>query len=128
MSHLCCKRSLNVNSHFALPFLHNISHNRFLISNSAWSYNSLLQYNCGISLLHFCFTLNGLINLCRKHSCGGSLISEYAVVTAAHCVEREPQNPHRYDIWLGTSDAENPDITLQSITAKTIIMHQVRFY
>ncbi|KAM4796049.1 chymotrypsin-like elastase family member 1 [Rhinophrynus dorsalis] len=74
-------------------------------SKNAWPWQVSLQYQSGGYWYH---------------TCGGSLIRENWVMTAAHCVDR----PSTYRVVLGDHNLYESDGTEQYISVQTIVYHE----
>lgn len=62
-----------------------------------------------------------VLNRYGSHSCGGTLIDEYWVVTAAHCISTT--NARRYTVVLGEHDRQASSSVRVSVTPSRVIRH-----
>ncbi|XP_053072651.1 serine protease 55 isoform X2 [Acinonyx jubatus] len=58
----------------------------------------------------------------NEHFCGGAIINEWWIVTAAHCLFYEELSPMDLSVVLGTNDLRSPSLEIKRVTS--IILHK----
>ncbi|XP_054431945.1 serine protease 55 [Pteronotus mesoamericanus] len=58
----------------------------------------------------------------NEHFCGGTIIDEWWIVTAAHCLYSGDLEPKDLSVVLGTSDLQSPSLEIKGVTS--IVLHK----
>ncbi|KAF6096417.1 serine protease 55 [Phyllostomus discolor] len=58
----------------------------------------------------------------NEHFCGGTIIDEWWIVTAAHCVHSGELQPSDLNVVLGTNDLQSPTLEVKGVTS--IVVHK----
>jgi len=61
-----------------------------------------------------------------KYICGGSVLTSYSILTAAHCVPIS-ESPETFSIYLGIQNLADPGSNLNSIQVIYIVLLEISF-
>nr|KAF6402192.1 hypothetical protein HJG63_016010 [Rousettus aegyptiacus] len=58
----------------------------------------------------------------NEHFCGGAIIDEWWIVTAAHCLSHDGLIPTDLSVVLGTNDLQSPSLEIKGVSS--IVLHK----